>query len=176
MAQRLTPDRIVTEALAIARSDGVGGLTLRPLAARLNVSAPALYRHVASRRALLGLMVERLLEQTPTLPPDLRWDEALRMTARRLREAYEPYPGLAVELLAGRVGTDRTRLEADRLVAALRAGGMARADAERIVDALLDWLLAYLAVAGRDGRQAFEEGVELFVAGLRSRLSADEVN
>lgn len=176
----LTRERIVSEALELAKHDGVDALTLRPLAARLHVSAPALYRHVASRRALLGLMVERLLAETPAAPSDLPWDDALRTVARRLREVYGPFPGLAGETLAGHVATDCTRAEAGGLVDALADAGMPRAQAEPAIRSVLRWLLSYLAVGSgereerhdgaRDGR-TFEEGVELFVAGLRTRIA-----
>lgn len=165
----------MTEALALAARDGVDGLTLRPLAARLDVSAPALYRHVASRGALLGLMVQRLLEQTPPVPDGLPWDEALMGVARRMRDVYGPYPGLAGEALDGGAARDRTEAEAGRLVDALEAGGLARAEAQRTVAGVLRWLLAYLAAGEQDGvdpgePDAYEAGVELFVAGLRTRL------
>lgn len=166
----LTRDRIVAEALELARHDGVDGLTLRPLAARLHVSAPALYRHVASRRALLGLMVERLLADTPTAPSGLPWDEALRIVAQRLRDVYGPYPGLAGETLAGRVATDCTRAEAGGIVDALTEAGVPRDQAEPAVHCVLRWLLSYLAADSADGR-TFEDGIELFVAGLRTRVA-----
>lgn len=162
----------MTEALALAARDGVDGLTLRPLAARLGVSAPALYRHVASRTALLGLMVERLLEQAPPVPDGLPWDEALLRVARRMRDVYGPYPGLAGETLDGGAARDRTDAEAGRLVAALEAGGLAREEAELAVAGVLRWLLAYLAAGGEDGLDSYEAGVELFVDGLRTRLPA----
>jgi AcrR family transcriptional regulator len=44
---------LIDEALATIRAEGVGGLTLREIAARLGVSRTALYRHFADKRALL---------------------------------------------------------------------------------------------------------------------------
>jgi AcrR family transcriptional regulator len=44
---------LLDEALATIRTEGVAGLTLREIGARLGVSRTALYRHFADKRALL---------------------------------------------------------------------------------------------------------------------------
>jgi AcrR family transcriptional regulator len=44
---------LLDEALATIRTEGVSGLTLREIGARLGVSRTALYRHFADKRALL---------------------------------------------------------------------------------------------------------------------------
>src|SRR5918999_4839894 len=44
---------LLDEALATIRTEGVDGLTLREIGARLGVSRTALYRHFADKRALL---------------------------------------------------------------------------------------------------------------------------
>jgi AcrR family transcriptional regulator len=44
---------LLDEALATIRTDGVEGLTLREIGARLGVSRTALYRHFSDKRALL---------------------------------------------------------------------------------------------------------------------------
>jgi AcrR family transcriptional regulator len=44
---------LLDEAIATIRTDGVDGLTLREIGARLGVSRTALYRHFADKRALL---------------------------------------------------------------------------------------------------------------------------
>jgi AcrR family transcriptional regulator len=45
---------LLDEALATIRADGVEGVTLREIGARLGVSRTALYRHFADKRALLA--------------------------------------------------------------------------------------------------------------------------
>jgi AcrR family transcriptional regulator len=45
---------LLDEALATIRADGIEGLTLREIGARLGVSRTALYRHFADKRALLA--------------------------------------------------------------------------------------------------------------------------
>src|SRR6187551_675006 len=45
---------LLDEAVTTIRAEGVDGLTLREIGARLGVSRTALYRHFADKRALLG--------------------------------------------------------------------------------------------------------------------------
>ena len=45
---------LLDQALATIRAEGVEGLTLREIGARLGVSRTALYRHFADKRALLS--------------------------------------------------------------------------------------------------------------------------
>ena len=57
---------LLDEALATIRADGIDGLTLREIGARLGVSRPALYRHFADKRALLAAVATegfRMLRQ-----------------------------------------------------------------------------------------------------------------
>lgn len=49
----LTAEGIVEEAIALIRERGVDALSMRGLATRVGVTAPALYAHFASREALL---------------------------------------------------------------------------------------------------------------------------
>ena len=58
---RLSPDRVVAEAAALADERGIQALSLAPLAERLGVRVPSLYKHVGGlddlhrRLALAGL-------------------------------------------------------------------------------------------------------------------------
>ena len=51
----LTVDSIVDEALSVIRADGVDALSMRALATRMGVTAPAFYAHVGSRHELVQL-------------------------------------------------------------------------------------------------------------------------
>ena len=68
---------LLDEALATIRNEGVSGLTLREIGARLGVSRTALYRHFADKRALLTAVAT---EGFRTLRLELikAWDEGGR--------------------------------------------------------------------------------------------------
>jgi TetR/AcrR family transcriptional regulator, tetracycline repressor protein len=94
----LTLDRqqIVTEAVALLDAEGLDGVTLRKLAARLGVQQPTLYWHLPSKAALVTAIAERILEQqfTELTPPgpDERWQDWLTGLADRLRRALLAHP------------------------------------------------------------------------------------
>jgi AcrR family transcriptional regulator len=71
---------LLDEALATIRTEGVEGLTLREIGARLGVSRTALYRHFADKRALLAAVAT---EGFRTLRQQLlsAWDEGGRNAA-----------------------------------------------------------------------------------------------
>ncbi|WP_210494269.1 TetR family transcriptional regulator [Patulibacter sp. SYSU D01012] len=187
--RKLSPDLIVAEALAMAEGEGVGAVTLRPLAARLGVSATALYRHVDSRGALLGLMLERrLADDYRDVPADRSWDDALRWYADNMWRVYGAVPGLAAETLAGRVTVARTQESAARMIGVLADGGFGD-DAPAVAFCFVHWGLSFLAAlehrpaegegyaevpghAAPDPRAVYADGVELHIAGLQARLAA----
>lgn len=175
--ERLSVDRIVEEALELARQEGVRGISMRPLAARFGVSATALYGHVASRDALLGLMLETIIADVPPLGDDLEWDAALILGAQHLRDAFGPYPQIALEALGGHASTSVTRTRGAHLVERLERAGFARPDAELAIAVWGRWTLSFLAAgehvaegAEAQTAAAFERGVELIVDGLRRQL------
>ncbi|GGC01188.1 hypothetical protein GCM10011494_19710 [Novosphingobium endophyticum] len=65
---RLEKAGIVESAIGLLNDDGYEALTLRKLAARLGVQAPALYWHFADRAALLEAMVTELQDRVPVAP------------------------------------------------------------------------------------------------------------
>jgi AcrR family transcriptional regulator len=64
----LSLERIVTEAIALADSDGLPNLSMQHLAGRLGCAKMALYRYVPGRAELVALMLDAALGDPP-LPP-----------------------------------------------------------------------------------------------------------
>jgi TetR/AcrR family transcriptional regulator, tetracycline repressor protein len=85
----LTKAAIVQAALDLLDEAGMDGLTVRALAARLGVQAPALYWHVRSKRALLDEMATRIWREIgdvmAELPADLPWRELMATYATTTR-------------------------------------------------------------------------------------------
>ena len=59
---RLTRDRVLDAAVAIADREGLAGLTMRHLAAKLGVAPMALYMHVRSKEELLDGVADRIAD------------------------------------------------------------------------------------------------------------------
>jgi TetR/AcrR family tetracycline transcriptional repressor len=87
----LHKQQIIAEAIKLLDQEGIEGVTLRPLADRLGVQAPALYWHVKNKSNLLDEMAEAILrEQFAEISPravEEPWQDWLAAMARRLREA-----------------------------------------------------------------------------------------
>jgi AcrR family transcriptional regulator len=60
--QGVTREQILDAALALLDEDGGQGLSMRALAARLNVTAMSLYHHVGDRTGLLRALSDRVYE------------------------------------------------------------------------------------------------------------------
>lgn len=91
MPAGLTKAAIVQAALNLMDETGMDGLTVRALAARLGVQAPALYWHVRSKQALLDEMATEIWRQIGEvmagLPDGLPWREVMGTYAVTVRQA-----------------------------------------------------------------------------------------
>ncbi len=76
----LSREKILDTAFALLTQYGLADLSMRRLAAELNVAPGALYYHVKNKQELLTHLASRML--TPIdFPQDLSTDEALKVTA-----------------------------------------------------------------------------------------------
>ncbi|WP_055501896.1 TetR/AcrR family transcriptional regulator [Nonomuraea pusilla] len=81
------PEAVAT-ALRLVDEDGLDSLTMRRLAAALDVQVGTLYRHFATKQTLLAAMAEEMLAGCAgPLPDGLTWREQITELAGRLRTA-----------------------------------------------------------------------------------------
>jgi AcrR family transcriptional regulator len=98
----LSTQAIVDTAIALADVDGLDAVSIRRVAAVLEVRPMSLYTHIVSKDELLALMANELigtLVVEEPLPED--WREALTMCSRRTFRTFASHPWL-VALLAHR--------------------------------------------------------------------------
>lgn len=93
----LSPERIARAALELIDEEGVGAASMRSIASRLGVEAMSLYKHVATRDALLDAVVELVvaeLDQDPEVVRDARdgWRDYLERLARGVRRYALAHP------------------------------------------------------------------------------------
>jgi AcrR family transcriptional regulator len=95
---------ILTHAFAILNEMGLEGLTLRRLAGRLGVQAPAIYWHFKNKQELLDEMATQVfreaLEEAPVFDAEQTWADwalsycnGLRKTLLRYREGAKMFSG-----------------------------------------------------------------------------------
>ncbi|OZM83102.1 TetR/AcrR family transcriptional regulator C-terminal domain-containing protein [Pseudonocardia sp. MH-G8] len=92
MTKGITRERIVTAALELLDDQGMDALTVRALASRLGVRAPALYWHVRNKQELLDEMATEVMRRVAgafaAVPPGDGWRDDLAAYARVLRSEY----------------------------------------------------------------------------------------
>ncbi|MEM9521244.1 MAG: TetR/AcrR family transcriptional regulator C-terminal domain-containing protein [Actinomycetota bacterium] len=84
----LDTDRIVSVAIDLADREGVGALTMRRLADELGYRVMALYRHVANKDELLGLMVDAVAAGIPMPSLDAAPLAGIRAHTVATRDAF----------------------------------------------------------------------------------------
>lgn len=74
----LSRERVLESAMTLADVIGVHALTMRKLAAALDVKPMTLYHHVANKEAILDGMVDIVFSEIDRPPADMAWKPALR--------------------------------------------------------------------------------------------------
>ncbi len=75
---RLTPERVLSGALALADEIGIDDLTIRRLADKLDVRPMTIYHHVPNKEAIIDGMVDLVFSEIELPDPDLDWKSAVR--------------------------------------------------------------------------------------------------
>ena len=95
-AVALDRERIIGEAMALLDENGLDGLTLRKLAARLGVQAPTLYWHIRNKAELVDALADAILRDVLAeleAPLDGQpWREWLIEVTQRQRRAMLAHP------------------------------------------------------------------------------------
>lgn len=203
--------RVVRAAIELLDEVGLDGLSLRRLAQRLGVQAPALYWHFQNKQALLDHMAAFIaLEEGPLLPPSGRtpWDQWLASYARSLRSAYTRHRDGAL-LAASTQPPPSQWQDIEGRLRVLGNAGLSPADAMRSLVAIENYVTGFtleeqlrastedtgpltyaqwgeararlsgfprLAEAMREvgdpqGPEAFEDGLQVVLDGVRSRIT-----
>ncbi|MEU5261410.1 TetR/AcrR family transcriptional regulator C-terminal domain-containing protein [Amycolatopsis sp. NPDC021455] len=95
----LSRERIVRAAVRLADADGLDAVSLRKVAAALDVGPMRLYGYIATKEELLDLMVDAVYAEIR--PAGDGWREVLRSLAEAVRKAVHRHEWLA-DLLGGR--------------------------------------------------------------------------
>lgn len=113
----LSRERIVRAAIGLADADGLEAVSLRKVAAALEVGPMRLYGYIATKEELLDLMVDAVYAEIQPSGDD--WREALRSLADATRQAAQQHEWLG-DLIGGRPQLGPNTLAAgDAVVAAM---------------------------------------------------------
>ena len=93
--QRLSAERVLDGAVALADEIGVEAFTLRKLAQALDTKPMTIYHHVPNKEAIIDGMVDRVFAEIDRPPPDLDWQSAIRHRCVSARAALARHPWAA---------------------------------------------------------------------------------
>lgn len=147
---RLTRERVLDAALALADRDGIGALTIRALATELGTKPMTIYHHVAGKDAIIDGVVDRVFAEIDDPPEELPWRAAIQHRCRSARAVLGRHPWAPPLMESGRNPGPATLAHHEAVLACLRRGG-------------LDWQLVAHAYALID---AFVYGFALQEASL----------
>jgi AcrR family transcriptional regulator len=92
---KLSREQLTATALRLADEEGIGALSMRRIAAELDVGTMSLYHYVRTKDELLTLVTDAVMGEV-VLPPGMdvpgEWRAALTLIAQRSRAAFKRHP------------------------------------------------------------------------------------
>lgn len=76
--QRLSADRVLDGAMALADEIGIEAFTIRKLADALGTKPMTIYHHIPNKEAIVDGMVDRVFAEIERPPGDVDWKQAIR--------------------------------------------------------------------------------------------------
>jgi AcrR family transcriptional regulator len=119
---RLSRDRVLRAAIALADSGGIESLTMRKLGVELGVEAMSLYNHVANKSDLLDGMIDIVFTEIE-LPADGDWRTGLRRRAVSAREVLARHRWATTLMESRTTPGPATLRHHDAVIGALRGAG-----------------------------------------------------
>ena len=120
---RLSRERALAAAVALADREGLGALTMRKLAEELEVEAMSLYHHVANKDAILDGMVDMIFAEIELPRSDITWKAAMRQRGASVRAALNRHPW-SISIMESRTSPGPATLRHhDAVIGCCRAAG-----------------------------------------------------
>jgi len=171
--KRLSRERVVGAALAIADAEGLGALTIRSLATELGVKPMSVYYHVAGKDDILAALVDIVFGEIELPVPGRDWRPEMERRADSARAVLARHRW-AIGLLESRPDPGPANLRHhDTVLATLRAAGFSpelTAHAYALIDSYVYGFALQEASLPFEGRESVGD-----VAGpIMERMAAGE--
>jgi AcrR family transcriptional regulator len=140
----LTRELIIRESLRLLDTQGLTGFSLPKLGRALGADPTAVYRHFASKDALVLAIADELIEMSSAgLEPGDCWVETLSECSRQLRRTYLEHPA-AASLSAYRTTQGPAEMKAvNAIIGAVLEAGFEGAEAAHVYRAIGDFNLSW---------------------------------
>ena len=93
---RLSRERVLRGAMAVADAGGIDALTIRSLAQSLGVKPMSVYYYVANKDEILDGIVDLVFSEIELPSPDGDWRAEIRRRAHSARRVLRATPGRSV--------------------------------------------------------------------------------
>lgn len=139
--------QIVEAALRALRTTGFEQMTIRSLAADLDVAPMSLYRYIRDKDDLMDEVVEDLLVQSQPMPAATgTWQERLTVAAERLRRLLVEEPGALYVYLRHPVISSTAIRRMEMMLTILREAGYDTASSKTAYAALQTYTVGFAAL------------------------------
>ncbi|HEX4212948.1 MAG TPA: TetR/AcrR family transcriptional regulator C-terminal domain-containing protein [Candidatus Dormibacteraeota bacterium] len=147
--ETLTREKVLSAAMTLVDEEGLEGLSMRRLAATLDVHVMSLYNHVSNKADLLDGIAENVFAQVELPAPGLPWPEQVRALALSMYRAFSRHPAVPVALVTDQANPASVRaLEPfDRLAGALYQAGLDDRRARQGLGAITSLVMGSLLVS-----------------------------
>lgn len=164
-------------ALELLNEKGMDALTVRALASRLDVGAPALYWHVRNKQELLDEMstvvMRHVTDALSGITPGAAWRDDVAAYARVLRSEYLLYRDGA-RIFSGTRISDPTVVRAkEPWLARLTAAGFALAEADDALDLVTAFVVGFVIEEQERGQPVGADPDRYSLAGRDAWLGDD---
>lgn len=124
---RLTRQRVIDAAVALADRVGIEAVTIRALAGELGVKPMSLYHHVPGKEAIVDGVVDVVFSEIDEPPSDLPWKDAMRHRCHSVRAVLRRHPWATPYMEARTTPGPATLHHHDVVLGCLRGGGLSLA-------------------------------------------------
>ncbi|BCB73768.1 TetR/AcrR family transcriptional regulator C-terminal domain-containing protein [Phytohabitans flavus] len=141
----LTREAILAAALALVDEQGIEALSMRKLAARLQVDPMSIYHHVPNKAALVSGLVQAVFAEMAPLPDGSGpWQERVRGWARAYRDLALAHPHLVLQIVTDAAAASEAAIQiSEPLYAALAAAGLPPHPVIHAAGTLVDFVHGY---------------------------------
>jgi AcrR family transcriptional regulator len=138
----LSRDRIVRAAIELIERENLEALSMRRIAAELDVAVMSLYNHVPNKAALLDGIAERILGGMDVADePGMSWTERARALVRAYRKVAHDYPRCVTLVMTRKIEAPSGMRAAEHALAIADDAGFDGGTAVRIMRALLAYAI-----------------------------------
>jgi len=146
---------ILRAALTIIDKDGLSGLTVRKLSARLGVTAMAIYRHFKNKAAIERELVDLVVGDYDVINHRHdNWVEWIYTTYAKMRHALCTHPGVMPLLDNASYQGGNALTVMDRILQELRRAGLSDQQAAQLFHTLMAYMIGTVVLMNEEARRA----------------------